>query len=50
MNDDSQLNRSFLELEVMDTSGDPQPAALDETSQSGDERPMEPTPEKATTN
>ena len=35
MNDDSQLNRSLLELEVMDMSGDPQPAALCETSQNG---------------
>ena len=42
MNDDSQLNPSLLEIEVMDASGDPQPAALSETSQSGDEHPMEP--------
>ena len=47
MNDDSQLNRSLLELEVMDTSGYPQPAALGEASQSGDESTMEPTPVKA---
>ena len=49
MNDDSELNRSLLDIEVMDTSADPQLAAHSEASQSGDKRPIEPTPEKATT-